>query len=98
MTRNLKVERLYNLGQFINIKIISEYNEVPEDIANSPEKLQLLFRQLGAECDLGYREYKQLNEQLVAEAKETQKDLKELLEEERDRIAQELEAGEAGDK
>lgn len=89
--RNLKVERLYNLGNFINIKIINEFNEVPEEIANDPQKLQLLFRQLGAECDLGYREYKALNEQLVEAQKETGKDLKELLEEERDRIAQELE-------
>ena len=92
MARNLKVERLYNLGNFINIKVINEYNEVPEEIASDPEKLQLLFRQLGAECDLGYREYKEMNEQLSVQVKEGG-DLKELLEAERNRIAQELETG-----
>ena len=92
MTRNLKVERLYNLGQFINIKIVNEFNEVPEEIANDPEKLQLLFRLLSAECDLGYQEYKALNVELQPQVTE-EKPLKQLLEEERDRIAQELQAG-----
>ena len=97
MKRTLSVERLYNLGNFINIKIVNTIEEVPEEIANSPEKIQLLYRNLGTECDLAYQEYKAVNV-TIDEGKKEGKNVKEMLEQERDRIAQELEAGEAGDK
>ena len=93
MSRNLKVERLYNLGQFINIKIVSEWNDIPEEIASDTEKLKLAFRALTLECDQGYQEYKDANVQINEEVKEG-KDIRELLQAERDRIAEELAKGE----
>jgi hypothetical protein len=90
MSRNLKVERLYNLGNYINIKIISEWLDVPEEIADDTEKRKLAFRSLAADCDQGYQEYKDLNVQINEEVKEG-KDIRELLQAERDRIAEELE-------
>lgn len=90
MKRTLSVERLYNLGQFINIKIINTIDEVPEEIATDPAKIQLLFKSLSAECDIAYQEYKTLNEE-VKQGTADGRSVKELLEEERDRIAQELE-------
>lgn len=93
MKRSLSVERLYNLGQFINIKIVNTIDEVPEEIASDPDKIQLLYKSLCAECDLGYQEYKTLNEE-VKQGTENGKSVKELLQAERDRIAQELAEGE----
>lgn len=93
MKRTLSVERLYNLGQFINIKIINTIEEVPEEIASDPTKVQKLYRSLSAECDLAYQEYKDLNVN-VSEGVKEGKDVRELLQDERDRIAQELAEGE----
>jgi hypothetical protein len=90
MTRNLKVERLYNLGNYINIKIISELIEVPHEQVDTDDKVRLLFQQLTLECDRAYQDYKVQNEnrqQGLADGK----DVMQLLDEERQKIAQELE-------
>ena len=55
--RSISIERLYTLGDYKNIKVISSISEVPEKI-----DISLLFQQLTLECDLAYENYKEQNE------------------------------------
>lgn len=91
MTRTLSVERLYFLGDYKNLKIGNSI-DVSDEIASDPTKIQLVFRQLGTECDLAYQDYKDLNEEIKnkTNADERSTSIRELLQQERDRIAQEL--------
>ena len=88
MKRILSVERLYTLGDYKNIKIVSTI-QTTEDSPNNSEVARLLLQQLGVECDLAYQDYKQMNIEASKAEKEGQ-DIKGFLKQEHDKIEKEL--------
>lgn len=75
--RNLKIERLYPLGDYKNIKFTDEIDGIPADVALNPEvvsKLRLL-QMVGLE--LNFKRYLDLNEEVKGL---TQEKIKEYLE------------------
>lgn len=52
-TKRVAVERLYSLGDYKNIKIISELSDLPEDVDT-----EFVYKQLFAEIENAYLEYK----------------------------------------
>ena len=88
MKRILSVERLYTLGDYKNIKIINAL-ETTEDAPDNTVATRLLLKQLSTECDLAYQDYKAMNEEISKLAKEGT-DVRELLQQERDRVTKEL--------
>ena len=52
-TRRVSVERLYSLGDYKNIKIISELSDLPENVDT-----EFIYKQLFAEIENAYLEYK----------------------------------------
>lgn len=53
MTRRLSVERLYSLGDYKNIKIISEVSDLPDEV-----DIEQIFKELFADIENAYLEYK----------------------------------------
>lgn len=60
MERKIRVERLYYLGDYKNIKICDEVSGLPESFIEDSEKTAKLYTILFATCDLGYYIYEQL--------------------------------------
>lgn len=57
MNRSIKVERLYSLGDYKNIKVIDELHEIPESVALNAELMGKLYMLLLANVDLQYYRY-----------------------------------------
>ena len=57
LTRTLKIERVYPLGDYKNIKFMDEFTDIPEHIATNPELINKLFVMLMMQCDLNYFQY-----------------------------------------
>ena len=66
MNRNLRIERLYPLGDYKNIKFYDEIEGVPEELAYNKEVVGLLQIMLMLQCDRGYLEYKKMLGDLTA--------------------------------
>src|SRR5512139_413975 len=57
MNRSIKVERLYPLGDYKNVKFIEEINDIPQNVATNPEAMAKLHALLLASVDLLYYKY-----------------------------------------
>ena len=87
VTRDLGVERLYFIANFQNIKISSNLNNLPAELATNPEVIDRLYYVQMLNCDIAYKKYMDLRQKMVAEKT---KDILELLREERDNAQKEL--------
>lgn len=60
MNRSLKAERLYPVGQYANIKLTDEINELPQEVIFHENLInQVRYLQL-VNLELGYRKYLEL--------------------------------------
>lgn len=57
MNRSIKIERLYALGDYKNIKIIDELHDIPESVALNAELMGKLYSLLFTNVDLQYYRY-----------------------------------------
>lgn len=57
VTRSLKVERLYTLGDYQNIKLTDEINNLPPEILSNPHAVELLRTLQFAQMDLAHQKY-----------------------------------------
>lgn len=57
MKRSVKVERLYSLGDYKNIKVIDELLDIPDNVALNPEAMSALYSLLLANVDLQFYKY-----------------------------------------
>jgi hypothetical protein len=63
MNRNLRIERLYTLGEYRNIKICDELVGITNELALRKEVIDLLQFLLMVQTDSGFLKYKQLVEE-----------------------------------
>ena len=67
MNRSIKVERLYTLGDYKNIKFTDEMNEIPADVALNPEAMSTLRSLQLVGVDLAFEKYVSLRRLLDKE-------------------------------
>lgn len=82
MKRSVKVERLYSLGNYKNIKFVDEITDIDEEKALNPVFMGNLFRALMISCDLRYKEYEKSLEEYVKAGYGTTDDVIEALSDE----------------
>lgn len=61
MKRTLKLERLFYLGDYRNIKFIDEITDLPEDVAGNETALDLLRQVQFVGVDKAFQEYMALH-------------------------------------
>lgn len=64
MERNLKVERLYFLGDYKNIKFANELLNIPDEVATNVRLTELLFTSQFIACEIAYRNYVNMLEEM----------------------------------
>lgn len=57
MNRTLKTKRLWSMGQFNNVELASEINDIPEKIALNPKAIGLLYNLMILEMEATYNSY-----------------------------------------
>lgn len=64
MTHNLKIERLFSLGNYKNIKIIVEANDISDDVWNDKSELNAERESLNSEIFTNFAIYMAMEEEL----------------------------------
>ena len=64
MTHNLKIERLFSLGNYKNIKIIVEANDISDDVWNNKSELNAERESLNSEIFTNFAIYMAMEEEL----------------------------------
>jgi hypothetical protein len=64
MNRLAKVERTFFLGQFKNIKITDEIEDIPEYLALNEEVINNIYYMLLLSVESQYRRYQKINKEL----------------------------------
>lgn len=62
ITRSLKYERLYPLGQYVNMKFTDEINDLPEELVLNEELVSKLRYLQMVDAEVAYRVYLKLYE------------------------------------
>lgn len=78
MKRDIAVERLFTLGDYKNVKFISEIKDIPEEFAMDEEVVGMIYFGQVLECDIAYRRYYELMEKIT---KDKIKDVRGFMEE-----------------
>ena len=87
MERTLKIERLYPLGQYTNIKFVDEILNLPDEaIFNVELESKVRYLQM-LEVEIAYRDY--VNLMKVAETK-SEEEVAKFLEEQREATVKEI--------
>jgi hypothetical protein len=60
MERKIGVERLYKMGEFANLKFISEITNIPQEIALNKEAVRLINYSQTLEAERAYQDYTRL--------------------------------------
>lgn len=89
MKRDLSVERLFPLGDYKNVKFISEIKDIPDEFVTNEKVIGLIYFGQALECDIAYRKYFEV---LDAIAKGKVKDVLAHLEEKKQQTYLELKA------
>lgn len=64
LTRTLKVERLYSLGDYKNIKFVSEIYNVPKELAFNKEVMDKINYLMLLDIESNFRKYVELSSKL----------------------------------
>jgi hypothetical protein len=62
MQRNLRIERLFTLGDYKNIKVYDEIEDIPEELLTNKEVIDSLYLLMLLNVDRVYAKYKTLIE------------------------------------
>ena len=62
MKKLLRVERLYSLGNYKNIKIVSEISEIPQEVLDNEKYMELLEFSLLLDAESSFHKYMKLLE------------------------------------
>jgi len=62
MKKLLRVERLYSLGNYKNIKIVSELSEIPQEVLDNEKYMELLEFSLLLDTESSFHKYMKLLE------------------------------------
>lgn len=57
MNRNLKVKRLWSMGQFSNVELSDEITDIPENIAINPKAIALIYNMMVLQMESTYVNY-----------------------------------------
>lgn len=57
MNRNLRVKRLWSMGQFNNVELFDEILDIPEKVALNPRAVELLYHLMIMEQELAHKRY-----------------------------------------
>lgn len=90
MNRNVGVERLYTLGDYKNIKFANEVVGIPEELANNPKVVELVFAQAYISCEIAYRKYVDMITEINAKYGKDAESVMEFLQEQRTKTWNEL--------
>ena len=89
MQRSLRIERLYGLGNFSNIKFVDEITEIPEPVALSEKAISLVTQLQMLEVERAHARYVLLGMTLPAKPEQIEKTA-EILEQTRSRVFEEF--------
>lgn len=64
--RNIKIERLYNLGDYRNIKLIEEINDLPDAIQFKESLMSKIRYYLLVSIEQGFYKYKNLAQKVAS--------------------------------
>lgn len=84
MNRNLRVERIFSLGDYNNIKFSDEVTDIPERLSLNPKGVGLLYYLMILEMEKAHKNYLALYKRFPA-TKEQMDKAAEIIEEERSR-------------
>ena len=82
---NLKIKRIYNLGNYSNVEFTEEINDIPEGLVYNKEVMYKVRKLMILNIERQYRSYLET----LKESEEDQDDLKDQLTEELDQLDKE---------
>ena len=85
MNMNLKIKRIYNLGNYSNVEFTEEVNDIPEGLVYNKEVMYKVRKLMILNIERQYRSYLET----LKESEEDQDSLKEQLVEELDQLDKE---------
>lgn len=89
MERKLSVERLYNLGNFSNLRFVDEITQIPEEVALNQKAISLIYQLQILEIEKSFTKYALLTKTLPAKPEQMEKTM-EILEDIKSRVFQEF--------
>jgi hypothetical protein len=89
MQRSLRIERLFGLGNFSNIKFVDEITEIPESVALNQKAVSLITQLQMLEIERAHARYVLLGKTLPATPEQIEKTA-EILEQARSRVFEEF--------
>lgn len=89
MQRSLRIERLFGLGNYSNIKFVDEITEIPEAVALSQKAVSLITQLQMLEIERAYARYVLMERNFPATPEQIEKTA-EILEQERSRVFEEF--------
>ena len=85
MNQNLKIKRIYNLGNYSNVEFTEEVNDIPEKLMFNKEAMYKLRKLMMLNVERAYKTYLET----MNESDEDQDNLQELLISELDKLDKE---------
>jgi len=74
MNMNLKIKRIYNLGNYSNVEFTEEVNDIPETLVFNKEVMYKLRKLMMLNVERSYRSYLEL-QNVDGEEQEQERDL-----------------------
>ena len=89
MQRSLRIERLFGLGNYSNIKFVDEITEIPESVALNQKAVSLITQLQMLEIERAHARYILMERNFPATPEQIEKTA-EILEQERSRVFEEF--------
>ena len=72
MNMNLKIKRIYNLGNYSNVEFTEELNEIPEKLLFNKEAMDKFRKLLMLNVEVSYNKYLEVNNKKAEDSEHEQ--------------------------